>query len=165
MQMLTAGGIDAITDYQRLPDQHNPLGYFEHEKFKEMATNSHLLESGKAAKVVIPLLWELPQDLNCYLIFIRRPLEEVIESQHRMAGEIASFEELKKAYVAFEVQTSEIILQRPWSVLQLSHTQLLADPMTTAAGINDFLGGRLDVKAMAAVVQPSLHRVKREAEN
>ena len=162
MQMLTAGGIDAITDYQRLPDQHNPLGYFEHEKFKEMATNSHLLEPGKAAKVVIPLLWELPQDLNCYLIFIRRPLEEVIESQHRMAGEIASFEELKKAYVAFEVQTSEIILQRPWSVLQLSHTQLLADPMTTAARINDFLGGRLDVKAMAAVVQPSLHRVKRE---
>lgn len=163
MQMLTAGGIGAITDYQRLPDQHNPLGYFEHEKFKEMASHSHLLEPGKAAKVVIPLLWELPQDLNSYVIFIRRPLEEVIISQHRMAGAIASFEELKQAYVSFEVQTAEIVRQRPWSVLQLSHTNLLEDPVTVAAKINDFLGGRLDVKAMASVVQPSLHRVKREA--
>ena len=160
MQMLTAGGIDAITDYQRLPDQHNPLGYFEHEKFKEMANYSHLLEPGKAAKVVIPLLWELPQDLNCYVIFIRRPLDEVIESQHRMAGEIASFEDLKKAYISFEVQTAEIVRQRPWSVLQLSHANLLADPVTAAEKINAFLGGRLDVKAMAAVVQPSLYRVK-----
>ncbi len=158
MQMLTAGGIDAITDYKRLPDQHNPLGYFEHEKFKEIANHTHLLEPGKAAKIVIPLLWELPQDLNCHIIWIRRALEEVITSQHRMAGEIASFEDLKQAYVSFEVQTSEIIRQRPWSVLQLSHTQLLADPMTAARKINDFLGGLLDIKAMAAIVEPSLHR-------
>ncbi len=162
MQMLTAGGLEAITDYQRLPDAHNPLGYFEHEKIKEISRYPELLESGKVAKVVIPLLWELPQDLNCHVIWIRRPLEEVIISQHRMAGEMASFEELKQAYVSFEIQTSEIIRQRPWNVLQLSHAQVLADPFTAAEKMNQFLGGHLNIKAMAAVVQPSLHRVKKE---
>jgi hypothetical protein len=82
-----------------------------------------------------------------------------------MAGEIASFEDLKKAYISFEAQTAEIIRQRPWNVLQLSHTNLLADPAGAAEKINCFLGSRLDVKAMAAVVQPSLYRVKREVEN
>jgi len=158
MQMLTAGGIDSITDHQRLPDEHNPLGYFEHEKIKEISRYPELLAPGKAKKVVIPLLWDLPRDLGCHVILIRRPLEEVITSQHRMAGELVSFEELHKAYVSFEAQTAEIIRQRPWSVLQLSHTQLLANPMETAEKMNQFLGGHLDVKAMAAAVQPSLHR-------
>jgi len=160
MQMLTAGGIDTITDYQRLPDEHNPLGYFEHEKIKEISHYPELLVPGKAAKVVIPLLWDLPRNLGCHVILIRRPLQEVITSQHRMAGTIVSFEELQKAYVSFEAQTAEIIRQRPWSVLQLSHTQLLADPMTASEKINRFLGGHLDVKAMAATVQSSLYRVK-----
>lgn len=164
MQMLIAGGIDAITDHQRRADEHNPLGYFEHEKIKEIGRYPDLLRTGRAAKVVIPLLWDLPRDLECHVILIRRPLEEVIASQQRMAGEIASLEELKKAYIYYEVQTSDILRQRPWSVLQLSHTYLLADPEATAKKMNDFLGGRLNVKAMAAVVQPSLHRIKKNTQ-
>lgn len=160
MQMITAGGIDPITDYHRLPDAHNPLGYFEHESIKEISNHPNLLEPGKVAKIVIPLLWDLPRDLSCHVIFIRRPLEEVIISQHRMAGEVVPFKELHKAYISLEAQTAEIMLQRPWHVLQLSHTQLLADPLTAATKINQFLGGYLDVEAMSAVVQPSLHRVK-----
>lgn len=160
MQMLTAGGIDAVTDHQRIADEHNPLGYFEHEKIKEIHRYPELLAPGKAAKVVIPLLWDLPRNLSCHVILIRRPLQEVITSQHRMAGKIVSFEDLYKAYATFEAQTADIIRQRPWSVLQLSHTQLITDPMKTAEKIKDFLGGSLNAKAMAAVVQPSLHRVK-----
>ena len=164
MQMLAAGGFSIISDQKRLADRHNPRGYFEHEAIKKCAEDaSHfheLLKQQGVVKIVIPLLWELPKDFKGALIFIRRDLQEVIASQHRMAGEIVSAKELEQAYRYYEAKTFEIIRQRGWPCLMLFHADVIADPQNTAIRLNQFLGGSLDKKAMAEAVVPSLHREK-----
>ena len=47
--------------------------------------------------------------------------------------------------------------------LHLGHADVLADPAGAAARLNAFLGGALDEVAMAAVVDPALHRERDHA--
>lgn len=160
MQMLAAGGAPIMTDDLRMPDEHNPRGYFEHEKIKYLANDFSFLQRGTAVKIVIPLLWELPATLPIRLIFIQRSLSEVITSQHRMAGKIASREELEKVYYDYETKTLAFVKQCSWPLLRLSHAAVLAAPQNAALEINQFLGGSLSVTAMARVIDPALHRAK-----
>jgi hypothetical protein len=46
--------------------------------------------------------------------------------------------------------------------LYVNYNQALAEPAAQAARLNQFLGGGLDEEAMAAVVDPSLYRQRRE---
>ncbi|MFI0348133.1 MAG: alkaline phosphatase family protein [Chthoniobacterales bacterium] len=162
MQMLSAGGMEIFTDDQRALDEHNPRGYFEHEKIKNIASDISFLNeaTGKVSKIVIPLLWELPENFKGNILWIRRNLKEVITSQKKMAGLEAPPEALLKAYLYYEEKTFELIASREWPVLELTHADVLADPKKSAEMINNFLGGQLDVEAMAKVVEPSLHRVR-----
>ena len=50
--------------------------------------------------------------------------------------------------------------QPNFSVLAIDHAQYLSHPASTAAKVNAFLGGGLDETAMAAAVDPALHRQK-----
>ena len=164
MQMLAAGEMEIFTDHHRSSDEHNPRGYFEHEKIKNIAHDFSFLDEaiGKVLKIVIPLLWELPESFKGNILWIRRNLNEVITSQKKMAGLEATPEELLKAYRYYEEKTSEIIASRGWRVLELTHASVLANPKKSVEAINAFLGGQFDVEAMAKVVEPSLHRVKTE---
>ena len=66
MNMLAEGGLPVLSDAQREADDDNPLGYFEHERVKDLESEtdkSWLRESrGKAIKVISHLLRELPTD-------------------------------------------------------------------------------------------------------
>jgi predicted AlkP superfamily phosphohydrolase/phosphomutase/Tfp pilus assembly protein PilF len=161
MQMLAAGGLPITTDAVRSADKNNPRGYFEHEKTKLLASDASFLKKGNAVKIVIPLLWKIPKNLSLKIIFIQRPLEEVIESQHRMAGKIGSREELEQVYRYYETKTEEIVQERSWPILRLSYADTLKNPHATAKAIQQFLGRTLDTEAMTATVDPSLHRVRR----
>lgn len=163
MQMLHAGGIPIDTDHHRQADEHNPQGYFEQEKVKNIAVDAHFLKAGTATKVVIPLVFNLPLR-NCYqLIWIRRNLEEVIESQHRMAGLIATREELESVYRHYEVKTEEYIHHAAWPLLELDYVSVLQQPRKAAKAIADFLKKDLNIEAMATAVIPKLHRVQLKA--
>jgi hypothetical protein len=48
------------------------------------------------------------------------------------------------------------------SYIDVDYNQAIQDPRSTAEKINQFLGGDLDVQAMAAVVDPSLYRQRKE---
>lgn len=50
-----------------------------------------------------------------------------------------------------------------FDVLYLRHDEVLHDPGTAASQIANFLGGQLDVAAMAAAVDPTLHRTRVQA--
>ncbi len=88
MQMLVAGGLPALTDAVRSPDESNPRGYFEFEPVKRLRTDASWLEQarGRAVKIIHLLLRELPTDgrFQYRVLFLRRPLEEVIASQSAM---------------------------------------------------------------------------------
>jgi hypothetical protein len=45
-----------------------------------------------------------------------------------------------------------------FSVLRVDHANCMSGPRDTALALDAFVGGGLDVAAMAAAVDPSLHR-------
>jgi Sulfotransferase family len=170
MQMLAAGGLQVLTDGRRLPDQHNPRGYFELEAVKHTRTDHSWLAQaeGKVVKVVHLLLSHLPDGRDYRVIFMQRDLLEVIASQRAMLQEqgrpSAPLADSKLAEV-FGKQLAEVrqwCSQHPnFRVLYLQHRDVIEKPLTAAQQIATFLDGDLDPRRMAAAVEPNLYRQRR----
>jgi len=169
MQMLAAGGLPALTDGLRQPDEDNPRGYFEYEAVKQLARNRDWLPEarGKAVKIVAPLLTALPDEVACRVIFIDRNLDEILASQRHMlmrsgAAHVenpARESRLKREYGCIVLNVRKHLGQRPRThVLRLHRDSILSDPKAAADRINSFLGGGWDAVAMAAEVKPALNR-------
>jgi hypothetical protein len=86
MQMLSAGGIAALTDGERVPDLNNTRGYYEWAPIKALARNPNIIAQaeGKLVKVVSWLLPSLSTQHEYRIVFMRRPLAEVVASQNKM---------------------------------------------------------------------------------
>jgi predicted AlkP superfamily phosphohydrolase/phosphomutase/tetratricopeptide (TPR) repeat protein len=171
MQMLSAGGYPILTDGLREADDDNPRGYFEFEPVKQMHRNVAWMKDsiGRAVKVVAPLLRYVPADLTCSVIFIDRPLDEVLHSQGKMKarrGTLATENDaqrdrLKTEYTRLLSEVKGRIRENPRArVLYLDHSNVIRDPMAAAVSIDRFLGGGLNVSPMAEQVNPLLHRNK-----
>ena len=169
MQMLRAGGLPVLSDGERAADASNPRGYWELEAVKRLAADPEkawLREAGgKAVKVIAPLLPSLPQGTPYRILFMARPLGEILASQRAMlarAGKAAAANDrpLAAAYLKQIEQVRELLAACPADVqvLNVDYHRVLADPAAAAARVNAFLGGGLDEAAMAAAVAPQLHR-------
>ncbi len=88
MQLLVSAGLEPYADHSRAPDEHNPKGYLEHERVKKLRFDRSWVPEarGKVVKVVSGLLCELPLNERYKVVFIHRPLTEVIASQQKMLG-------------------------------------------------------------------------------
>jgi hypothetical protein len=172
MRALRAGGLELVTDELRAADQHNPEGYFELEQVKSLdKTDRHpwLAECrGRGVKIISFLLPYLPDDHNYRVIFMQRDLREVIASQDKMLASRGESVDANPSVVAEQLQEDlrrvERVLRRGrtcFEVLEVSYNQAVADPAGAAARVNLFLGGDLDVPAMAAAVDPALYRNRR----
>lgn len=172
MKMLASGGMETIVDNIRTADEDNPKGYFEDERVKELAELEDKTwvrdARGKVIKVVSSLLQYLPQDNLYKVIFMRRNLQEVLASQAKMLirrGEenSSSDEDMMRMYSSHLDKVKFQLRFRDWfDVLYLDFADVVADPETAARKMNDFLGGGLDVKAMAMQVDPNLYRNRAE---
>lgn len=167
MQMLTAGGLGAFTDGARAADENNPRGYFEHERVKALAHDKAWLPEahGHAVKVVAPLLPHLPAGPAYRVVFLERGLEEVLRSQAAMLARLgrpsADPAALRPVYSRHLAAAHAWLDAQPRAeVLHLGHHEVVAEPARAAARLNAFLGSALDEAAMAAVVDPTLHREK-----
>lgn len=173
MQMLAAGGIPPVTDHLRQADEDNPRGYFEFDAVKRLRTDQTWLERarGHAVKVIHLLLRELPTSgsFRYRVIFMRRPLEEVLASQRTMlerAGKKAGDDALlAKAYRSQVEQAEQWLAAQPaFAVLYLEHRALFENPQPTVAKVNDFLGDGLDLAAMRGTIDPALYRQRKDAD-
>jgi hypothetical protein len=167
MQMLQAGGIEVMTDHARVADADNPRGYLEFERVKRLRTDRGWLDqaSGRAVKVIHLLLMELPDDRPYRVIFMHRPMAEVIRSQALMlgrsgrAGASLPPERLTQVFESQLAQVRTWLSARPcFKVLDLQHAEVVARPLEQAERVRNFLGVPMDARAMAAAVDPSLHR-------
>src|SRR5438876_9390820 len=88
MQMLAAGGLPLVVDDVRKADDDNPRGYFEYEPVKQLERDASWLADadGKAVKVIYSLLYDLPRDRQYKVIFMERPIVEVLRSQRTMVA-------------------------------------------------------------------------------
>jgi len=171
MQMLDKGGMDIFTDGVRTPDENNPKGYYEHELVKSLARNKTWMKDakGQAVKVISHLLFELPANYRYRIIFMERDLDEVLKSQHHMLvrdGK-AKVDAMNLRVVNAFKQNLERVKewaprQQNMEILFVSHRNLINNPKEELKKVNAFLGGTLDIEAMAAVVDKSLHREKAE---
>ncbi len=166
MQMLAAGGMQAHTDDERGADASNPRGYFEHERVKRLRLENDWLDDarGRVLKVVTPLLPALAQRTAYRVILMDRDLDEVMASQVAMLdrlGKGSADRDLVRMRTALAQQSEfikTILAAHDVPFLEVSHRATLKDPAATAAAVHAFLGGVLDVAAMASAVDPTLHR-------
>jgi hypothetical protein len=167
MKMLEAGGMPVLTDNIRTPDQDNPKGYYEFERVKQIEADQTWLPEaqGKAVKMIAALLKHMPPDYAYRVVFMRRNFEEILASQRQMLirrGENADAIPDERMAELFRKHVAQIEAwlanQSNISVLYIHYSDVLADPLQAAEKLNQFLGGVLDVKQMAAAVDPSLYR-------
>lgn len=168
MKMLEAGGVPPLTDQIRTADGDNPRGYFEFERVKKLdkGDTAWVAEAqGKAVKVISQLLKYLPAAHAYQIIFMQRHMAEILASQKKMLvnrgedSERVSDEELATLFEKHLRHVFAWLEQQPdVSTLFVHYNAMLADPQSQAEAVNVFLGGRLDIEAMTAVVDPSLYR-------
>ena len=87
MQMLEAGGLNILTDGKRQADDDNPKGYYEFEKAKQLQIDRTWLPDAdnKVVKIIAQLLPFLPPKPHIFqVIFMQRPIDEVVASQEVM---------------------------------------------------------------------------------
>lgn len=171
MRMLEAGGVPVFTDGVRTPDLDNPQGYYELEAVKGLHKGRHefLAEArGRAIKVVSPLLRYLPRDHRYRIILMRRRMAEVLASQrlmlqHRREPE-QRFDDRKLAALYEEDlrKVEQWMSSQPnVQALFVSYNGLLDEPLAELARVDQFLGGGLDLLAMAAMADQALYRQRR----
>ncbi len=169
MRMLEAGGIPTLTDGQRPPDAHNPLGYFEYGPVKHLALGdaASWMEDarGQAVKIIYRLLTYLPPRMSYRIVFMDRDLEEVFASQRdmlRAQGDAAASQEAARLIPAMAAELRAVkdwLTHQPnMSVMAVPYAELVRDPVTWSREVSRFLGAGLDEAAMAAAVDAALYR-------
>ena len=169
MQMLHAGGIPVLSDAVRTPDVSNPRGYYELERVKRLhreADKSWLAEGeGKAMKIISFFLASLPDIYTYQVIFMQRPLREILASQNRMLDELAqergkaTEDRLLQSYEEHLVSVRALLASRPcFATLRVNYRDVIAQPVEEAVRIARFLGRELDTVRMASVVEARLYR-------
>src|SRR5579859_7985208 len=113
MQMLVAGGMTPLADGERQADADNPRGYLEWERIKQLPNDPGRIAEGegKVVKVISRLLLALPASHDYRIIFMQRPLPEVLASQDQMLKRRGTYkEEANSAAIsaAFEKHLREV---------------------------------------------------------
>ncbi|MCE2393572.1 sulfotransferase family protein [Candidatus Poribacteria bacterium] len=166
MQMLDAAGYPCLTDGVRRADADNPRGYFEYEKVKQLRRDCAWLPEakGKAVKIIVQLIPFLPLQFSYQVIFMERDISEVLASQREMLqrqgkdGGNLSDAQLHPIFERQVLEVKRLLSQRNIPMLDVAYSDALQYPMKIAEQIREFLSEDLDVCAMAAAIDPNLHR-------
>jgi hypothetical protein len=172
MQMLRAGGIPILADDARPADADNRAGYLEYAPVLRSAHDASWVASapGRAVKVIYALLRHLPPSYSYRVLWMQRDLVEVIASQQAMLVRrgVVPVDELPRerlaaVFAAKLAETEAWLAQHPsFRRLAIDYAAVIADPGRAACAIDAFLGGGLDVAAMAGVVDAALRRQQRQ---
>jgi len=167
MQMLAAGGLQVLTDSERQADADNPRGYYEWERIKLLPQQPNCMQEaeGKVVKVISQLLFALPPAHDYRIIFMQRPLAEVVASQSEMirrrgtTGAALAPAALIAGLQAHLNQVNAWLRDKKnLSVYRVEHHKVLHDPLQVSESIQEFLECPLDVLAMSRQIDESLYR-------
>lgn len=169
MKMIEAGGVPVMIDNIRVADSDNPKGYYELERVKQLDKGGDKEwigdAQGKVVKVIAALLAHLSGNYQYRVLFMNRRVEEVVKSQQRM------LENRKEDKDKLDEETLKTLLKKHASdvkswvgkqpnfeMLEIDYNAMVQSPLEYIPKINAFLGGGLDEKAMANIVDPTLYR-------
>ena len=170
MKMLDAAGYEMVQDDKRQADDDNPKGYYEDERVLRLNVTldrSWLFDCrGKGLKVVSHQLKYLPGTHLYKILFMRRSLDEIVASQNKM---LVNRDETEKNTIDddntkahYQKHLDEVYAmieaKEHFEMVEVQHRGMIDDPQSEASKINAFLGGKLDLDAMTAVVDKKLYR-------
>ncbi len=168
MQMLAAGGMSALSDGERKADTDNPKGYLEWERIKQLPKDPSLIAEGegKVVKVISQLLLSLPDGHEYRIVFMQRPMPEVLKSQEEMLKRRGTYEggggdtsPIEQAFQRHLIEVNRWIAGKPnVKILRVHYHRVLRDPQTVADEVAAFLQVPLDIPAMVGQVDGNLYR-------
>jgi hypothetical protein len=168
MQMLEAGGLPLLTDALRAPDDSNPKGYLEYEPVKRLKDGdaTWMAEAhGKVVKIISSLLAYLPVSNSCDVIFMLRPLPEVLASQRKMLITRGRNPDQTSDADMMRFYEKHLDKVKAWLAVQpnihtqyIEYTDLLAAPAQPISTIAQFLNVTLNEPAMLAQIDFNLYR-------
>jgi hypothetical protein len=167
MQMLVAGGVPALSDGKRRADTDNPRGYLEWERIKELPNDPACIVEGegKVVKVISRLLLSLPAGHEYRIIFMQRPLPEVLASQDEMLRRRGTYKagaDTALISAAFDKHLREVyawLEGKPYvKTLGVAYHDVLSTPKEIGRQLTAFLEIPLDVEAMTRQVDATLYR-------
>ncbi len=149
MQMLEKGGLLPKTDGERSADEDNPRGYYEWEAVKRISSRPGLMnEKGLdelAIKVISMLLPGMPYSHDYKVIFMSRPIDEIVASQSKMIERLGTDGGSEKEMAADLVNHRLMALR--WlaandrvEFLEIDYPTLVESPEEVLPLIVDFLG-------------------------
>jgi hypothetical protein len=171
MQMLEAGGMAVLSDGERQPDKDNPKGYLEWERIKQLKKDASVIAEaeGKVVKVISEFVQSLPAGHEYRIVFMQRPLPEILKSQDEMlrrrgnADSIASSS--AETYAIEEFFQKHLLEMNKWvagqenmKMLRVHYHRVLREPRPVAEEVAVFLQVPLDIDAMVKQVDGSLYR-------
>src|ERR1700756_1596283 len=167
MQMLVAGGMTPLSDGERTADADNPRGYLEWERIKQLPNDPGCIAEaeGKVVKVISRLLLSLPLGHEYRVIFMQRPLPEVLASQDQMLRRRGTYKENANPAAmaaAFEKHLREVsawLDGKPHvKAIRVLYHEALKQPQELSERLAKFLGIPLDIEEMTKQVDASLYR-------
>jgi hypothetical protein len=167
MQMLDAGGLAVLSDGERKADTDNPKGYLEWERIKQLPKDPGLIAEaeGKVVKVISQLILSLPMDHEYRVIFMQRPLPEVLKSQDEMlrrrgtAGSSTGIAAIEEGFQRHLIEVNQWLAGKAnMQVLRVHYHRVLREPKVVAGDVAAFLQVPLDIEAMVRQVDSSLYR-------
>ena len=163
-----------MTDGERVADIDNPRGYYEWEAIKQIGKRPELLDdqavNGRAIKCISMLLPRIPTQHQYKVIFMTRPIEEVVASQRppwltRLGTKGANLdrEQLERGLRAHRAEVRKWAAAAPhidW--LEIDYPALVREPAPAIEQLREFLGAEHlpDESAMAGAIDSTLHRRK-----
>ena len=167
MQMLSAGGVIPLTDGKRVADDDNPEGYWEWEDIKKLPKNPRLIEQAKdkVVKVISALLPSLPKPHRYKIIYMVRPVSQVVDSQNVMLDRNGHKPRAERQNLIETQEQHSLQIRKALAksdrvdLLEVSFPDLVADPGPIVERLAAFLPGRFTPSpAVAAAVKPRLFR-------
>ncbi len=167
MQMLQAGGLPVLSDGERQADTDNPKGYLEWERIKQLPKDASLMAEaeGKAVKVISQLLLSVPDGHEYRVIFMQRPLPEIMKSQDEMLRRRGTYESIadtspiEQAFQRHLLDVNKWLAGKPnVKVLRIHYHRVLREARQVAEEVARFLERPLDTAAMARQVDAALYR-------
>jgi hypothetical protein len=167
MQMLAAGGMPILSDGERQADVDNPRGYLEWERIKQLPKDPACIAEaeGKSVKVISLLLLSLPEGHEYRVVFMQRPLDEVLASQEVMLHHRGTAKPSTDASVVAAAFEKNLRAVNAWldskdyvKTLRVSYHDVLNGPEDIAKKLTQFLGVGLNMEAMTRQVDSTLYR-------
>ncbi len=166
MQVLNKAELPILQDGVRESDVSNPQGYFELEDVKNIVADNSFLDNagGKAVKIVAPLPIYMKPELKYKMVFMRRDIEEILQSQEKMLSkdQTSEREKYRTIYEFHLKKTYRFFDEHKIPFIDINYNELMAKPVTTLQQVVDFLGLDASADSLSEVVNPELYRNRNE---